>query len=437
MTGRPLCLGLVSLTMLVAHPALAKRLTAARRRASEIVVRDVSARAGRTLTKLQQLMGYEKIPLARRFVDGALGRDATAFAERQAERLTRALPRRPSLGPVIAELREAARQLRGGALNAAPNKGRALPRYRFDEQRYRQHLRQLTGEQPCRLRDRETGRSQTVRLDDRYAANPGNKLPQTASYLRQYYEGLGLQVELQPFEDRGRREVNVVVTIPGRTRETIVVGAHYDSAFDSRAKRDRAPGVKKVAPGADDNASGVAALMEAGLALRSLRPERTIKLVHFCGEEQPGLFAGSRAYVRRAVGAGEKIAAAFIVDAIAYNTDGRSRIVLHTERRERSLYLGSEIARAASQLRTRLRPVGQIPEDGGEITVHDTDSHPFTRHGVPAVFVNEDFHWRVGIHDRFDQTRRLDLPYAGRIIRATLEAVASVARPAGPDYLAR
>lgn len=85
---------------------------------------------------------------------------------------------------------------------------------------------------------------------------------------------------------------NVMAFLPGSdpvlSQETIVLGAHYDH-FGSQA------GV--LFPGADDNASGTAILLEVARALASStdRPKRSILLVAFAGEEQ-GL-RGSRFYV--------------------------------------------------------------------------------------------------------------------------------------------
>lgn len=66
---------------------------------------------------------------------------------------------------------------------------------------------------------------------------------------------------------------NVVATIKGRTDEVIVVGAHYDTAIGT--------------PGADDNASGIAVLLELARLLFNHQLEKTITLVAFTNEEPP------------------------------------------------------------------------------------------------------------------------------------------------------
>ncbi len=86
------------------------------------------------------------------------------------------------------------------------------------------------------------------------------------------------------FDTSPYRERNVIADLPGREPgEVVLVGAHYDS-WD-------------VAQGADDDGSGVAAVLEAARILKSLgvTPRRTIRFAFFSGEEEATL--GSRAYV--------------------------------------------------------------------------------------------------------------------------------------------
>jgi Zn-dependent M28 family amino/carboxypeptidase len=93
-------------------------------------------------------------------------------------------------------------------------------------------------------------------------------------------------------------------------REVILVGAHYDTA----------PGT----PGANDNGSGVALLLEMGRLLKEARPARTLRLVAFANEEPPHFFTedmGSRVHARRARGRGEDIVAMLSLETIGYYSD--------------------------------------------------------------------------------------------------------------------
>ncbi len=106
-----------------------------------------------------------------------------------------------------------------------------------------------------------------------------------------------LMAELQPLTLEAR---NVVARLPGseegRRDEVVVVGAHYDH-LGLGGEGSLAPGSAAIHNGADDNASGTAALLEvaARLARSPMRPARSVVFVAFSGEEM-GLL-GSQAYV--------------------------------------------------------------------------------------------------------------------------------------------
>ena len=124
--------------------------------------------------------------------------------------------------------------------------------------------------------------------------------------------GLGYQVDTQRFQVDRDEARNVEVELPGGARagEIVVVGAHYDSALG--------------APGANDNGSGVAALLELARILRGSQPARTLRFVAFVNEEPPfyrGDAMGSRQYARRCRERGENIVAMFSLETIGYYSD--------------------------------------------------------------------------------------------------------------------
>lgn len=111
-----------------------------------------------------------------------------------------------------------------------------------------------------------------------------DKLDGAADYIAGEFARIGLAAQFQPFEVDGATFHNVVVRIPDRAGshagERLVVGAHYDSHGDGE-------GEDSHTPGADDNASGVAGLLELARLLK-LRPlGRPVELVAFCLEEPP------------------------------------------------------------------------------------------------------------------------------------------------------
>ncbi len=103
--------------------------------------------------------------------------------------------------------------------------------------------------------------------------------------------------------------VNIEAEVAGNN-EIIVVGAHYDSVIGS--------------PGADDNASGVAAVIELARRFASRSPNRTIRFVAFANEEPPHFATaqmGSFRYAQRCKTGGEKVVAMLSLESIGYFTD--------------------------------------------------------------------------------------------------------------------
>lgn len=118
-------------------------------------------------------------------------------------------------------------------------------------------------------------------------------------------------VSSQDFTAQGQPVRNVEAERRGTARggQIVVVGAHYDSVFGC--------------PGADDNGSGVAALLELARLLPRA-PGRTVRLVAFVNEEPPfftGEDMGSLRYARRCRERGEDVVAMLSLETIGYYTD--------------------------------------------------------------------------------------------------------------------
>ncbi|UCH16065.1 MAG: M28 family peptidase, partial [Burkholderiales bacterium] len=111
-----------------------------------------------------------------------------------------------------------------------------------------------------------------------------------AAYIRGAFAAAGCEVQAQAYETQGVRCENLEVTLAGaEPTRIVIVGAHYDTVAGS--------------PGANDNASGVAGLIEIARALRPMSLGCTVKLVAFVNEEPPFFFSrdmGSMVYARAA-----------------------------------------------------------------------------------------------------------------------------------------
>lgn len=145
------------------------------------------------------------------------------------------------------------------------------------------------------------------RFGSKHISQPGNAL--AIDYLVETLRGFGYEPELQWFEPRGTRSANVIARLPGTTHPDVVyvLSAHFDS--------------NQRGPGADDNTSATAALLEAARVLADRPQPATIEFAFFTGEEA-GLL-GSREFARRATAEGKNVVAALNNDMVGYANDHR------------------------------------------------------------------------------------------------------------------
>jgi hypothetical protein len=276
---------------------------------------------------------------------------------------------------------------------------------------------------------------------------------------------------LQPYEDRFTAQpspripssveiVNVGAVVPGtdpaRAKEAIVVTAHYDS---------RASDVMDAvsdAPGAVDDGSGVAMVLELMRALAKEKPAVSIYLVLVAGEEQ-GLI-GSRHLAERLEAEGVQVLAMTSID-IAGNTEGQDGVKDDVAARLFSEGAPSVESEAAKRLREavggendgRAREWARYVKRVGERYVEHldlwlmlrrdriargSDHLAFSARGFPAVRLSEAHehydrqHQDVRVVDgrRYgDVLEGLDAAYSAKLARALLAAVAHLASaPAAP-----
>jgi hypothetical protein len=133
-----------------------------------------------------------------------------------------------------------------------------------------------------------------------------------AQYIRSVWASEGLAVESQPYQLDGRSYENLFVSFGPRAADRVVVGAHYDVYGDH--------------PGADDNASGVAGLLELSRILHEQREpfSRRVDLVAFSTEEPPyfgGHEMGSWVHAKMLREQGVAVRAMLSLEMIGYFTD--------------------------------------------------------------------------------------------------------------------
>ena len=136
-----------------------------------------------------------------------------------------------------------------------------------------------------------------------------DSLVRAANYIHSVFEDAGLTVRAQNYEYNGQRVTNLIATDPGTASASTyyVIGAHYDTVAGT--------------PGADDNASAVAVMLELAGRLRPDRLKVPVMFVAFTLEEPPAYLTGhqgSRIFVRQCQANGDRVLGAIILEMVGY-----------------------------------------------------------------------------------------------------------------------
>jgi Zn-dependent M28 family amino/carboxypeptidase len=161
--------------------------------------------------------------------------------------------------------------------------------------------------QPARLE--ASVRTLVESFGPRDASHPEN-LGRVATWLHGELERAGGTVADQPFQTGGATYRNVIAHFGPETRERVVVGAHYDTAGPL--------------PGADDNASGVAGLLELARLLGGSPLTRRIELVAYPLEEPPYFASremGSAFHARSLKAQGARVRSMLCLEMIGFFSD--------------------------------------------------------------------------------------------------------------------
>ncbi len=229
----------------------------------------------------------------------------------------------------------------------------------------------------------------------------------------------------QKFADFHMR--NVVAEKPGQGRDshrTLVLAAHYDS-IASRTEGWEDDWRDMPAPGANDNASGVATVLEAARIFQDIAFDFTVRFVLFSGEEL-GLF-GSRHYARAAREAGEDIIGVLNMDMIGHESDGAPD--LHVIANHQSEWLLREAETVVARLDTSLTLFPSINPD-----IVFSDHAPFWQQGYSALLFSEEDaletpEFSPVYHTSEDTPDHINESFAAETASAIIAVAAAVARP--------
>jgi Zn-dependent M28 family amino/carboxypeptidase len=251
-----------------------------------------------------------------------------------------------------------------------------------------------------------------------------DELLERAEYIEKEFASSGFAVERDEFYVNGRLHWNIVATSSGikDRSEWTLVGAHYDAVVES--------------PGADDNASGVAVMLEAA---RVLGPREGLKCVAFTLEEPQtdtvSFLIGSRHFVKKMKSLGHRYRAAFILESVGYlSHESESQLLppfvkapsvgdfigvvgnrkaegIMAEFREAAAQVpGLKVVTYASPLRGFLLPETRF-----------SDHAPFWDAGYPAVMITDTAMFRnPNYHTPYDTSESLSPDFMAQVAGALI-----------------
>lgn len=259
-----------------------------------------------------------------------------------------------------------------------------------------------------------------------------DQLQAAADFIEHAFDEIGYDVSRQGYEAKGRQFANLEAEICGtdKSQEIIIIGAHYDT--------------HRKSPGANDNGSAIAALLELARAFAGKRLSRTLRFVAFTNEESPftrTLKMGSRVYARRCREHGDEIKGMVCLETIGFCSDQRgsqwlSLMGLLLPRRGNFIaFVGNRRSKGLLKEVNRLfSSHGDVPCKALTLPTHfpgawSSDNWSFWKEGYAAVMVTDTAPLRCRpYHTREDTSEKLSYDFLAGVVNGLESVIASLCK---------
>jgi hypothetical protein len=252
-----------------------------------------------------------------------------------------------------------------------------------------------------------------------------------ADRIEASFASYGLSPARQTFEVEGVSCDNIDAEVrgTGQPDEVVLVGAHYDSVAFTR--------------GANDNGSGVAAMLALAARFASRKSHRTLRFVAFANEEPPYFQTsdmGSLVYAKRSRARGENIVAMLSLETIGFYSDARGSQkyppLLNLAYPSTGNFIGFVADRSSADLVRRaigvFRATTKFPSEGaapfaGIPGVGWSDQWSFWQVGYPAIMVTDTAPFRYPhYHSTTDTPEKLDYERMARVVMGLESVIADL-----------
>src|SRR5207247_6288915 len=272
-------------------------------------------------------------------------------------------------------------------------------------------------------------------IGERHPVTSPASLRRAEAYLTEQFTDLGLEVSTHSFKALGGTYRNGIgAMLPqkgdspqaegGQSPSPLIIAAHYDTVEGS--------------PGADDNASGLAVMLEVARNLRGVPMTRSIRFIAFCLEEENLL--GSLAYASSLQAAHEEICGAIVLECVGYarSEEGSQQKptgvpvavptvgdFLGIVGNAASAHLVKAVEAAATQAVPDLKTISLVVPGNGELLpdTRRSDHAAFWHYGYPAVMLTDTANFRnPHYHRPTDTLEPLNLAFMEQGVRAVAAA---------------
>lgn len=258
------------------------------------------------------------------------------------------------------------------------------------------------------------------------------QLNAAADFIEASFSRAGLQPRRGTYEVDGLACHNVEAEIRGARPEIVVIGAHYDSVFGS--------------PGANDNGSGVAALLALARRFAGKPAGLTLRFVAFANEEPPYFQTeqmGSFVYASRCKARGDQITAMISLETIGYFSDAPGSQTypspgigaFYPSTGNFIGFVGNVRSRALVRRAIALfREQAKLPSEGAALPsfipgVGWSDQWAFWQHGYPGIMITDTAPFRYPhYHEATDTPDKLDYDRFALVVSGLEKTIAEISR---------
>jgi Peptidase family M28 len=258
------------------------------------------------------------------------------------------------------------------------------------------------------------------------------QLNAAADFIEDSFSRAGLRPRRDSYELHGQACHNIEAEIPGTRPDVVLIGAHYDSVFGS--------------PGANDNGTGVAALLALARRFAGKTTQHTLRFVAFVNEEPPYFLSdemGSFVYASRCKARGDRIDAMISLETIGYFSDApHSQTypapglgIFYPNVGNFIGFVANVHSRALlHRVIALFRKHANIPSEGAALPafipgVSWSDQWSFWRHGYPGIMITDTAPFRYPhYHSSTDTPDKLDYDRFTLVVSGMEKVIEELAR---------